>query len=105
MKIATHRLVSQLLISAACFLAVFAQTPAPQPPAAAPAGEKAPPKPPPPPKVIDTGVATNPRSGKDDPRVRVFLVDDFQRLDQQFRAFFFHESATIADHRATFGRP
>jgi hypothetical protein len=31
--------------------------------------EKTPPKAPVPPKVIDTGVSTNPRSGKDDPRV------------------------------------
>jgi len=67
--IASRFLASHLLISAACLTtAVFAQAPAAQPPAAE-AHDKTPPKPPPPPKVIDTGVATNPRSGKDDPRV------------------------------------
>ncbi|HEY3741406.1 MAG TPA: hypothetical protein VGL53_16255, partial [Bryobacteraceae bacterium] len=65
MKIASH-----FLISAACLTAVLAQAPAPQPPAA-PAAATTPPKPPPPPKVIDTGVTTNPRSGKDDPRVEL----------------------------------
>jgi hypothetical protein len=57
MKLAPHRLALAL-----CLRAAFAQTPEP-------AAPKAPPKPPPPPKVIDTGVGTNPRSGKDDPRV------------------------------------
>ena len=65
MKTAKH-----LLTLAACLTAAFAQAPpAAQPAATEKAGEKTPPKPPPPPKVIDTGVTTNPRSGKDDPRV------------------------------------
>lgn len=63
MNIASHRFASSVVISAACLLSVFAQAPAPA------AGEKTPPKPPAPPKVIDTGVLTNPRSGKDDPRI------------------------------------
>lgn len=51
-----------LLFAAAFSLAGIAlsQTTAPQ---------TTPPKPPPPPKVIDTGVSTNPRTGKEDPRV------------------------------------
>ena len=51
------------MIIAACLVAGLAQTPAPQEPA--PAQKKAPA----PPKVIDTGVSTNPRTGKEDPRV------------------------------------
>jgi len=51
------------MIIAACLVAGLAQTPAPQEPA--PVQKKAPV----PPKVIDTGVSTNPRTGKEDPRV------------------------------------
>lgn len=57
-----------LISSVACLIAALAQTPVSQP-SAAPAPAKAPAKAPVPPKVIDTGVATNPRSGSDDPRV------------------------------------
>ena len=51
-----------LLVTLACLIAALAQTPATQPPA--PQKKTAAP-----PKVIDTGVSTNPRSGKEDPRV------------------------------------
>ena len=55
---------------ALCLMAAaFAQPPGTQPPAPATAGQKKPATPPLPPKVINTGVGTNPRSGKDDPRV------------------------------------
>ena len=65
------KLTAQLLTLAACLAipAAFAQTPPAAEKAAEKTDEKTPPKPPPPPKVIDTGVSTNPRSGKDDPRV------------------------------------
>jgi hypothetical protein len=54
---------------AACLVVGFAQTPTPETPAAEKTAQKKTPAPPPPPKVIDTGVATNPRSGSDDPRI------------------------------------